>query len=306
MIQAPIPHQSATDAPAPKGWVVWVRNKFLAGLALAFPLIVTFWILQFVYNLLHGWSEGLLGYIAELTKEIAGREVISLTDPMVQRITSFVGFMIPLIVIVALGLMATNVIGVRVVAAVDKLLLRIPLIAIIYKTLKQVIDAFRGLGGGRQNFKRVVYIDYPMVGARILGFATGQFCDPTTGKAMTSVFVPTAPSPMTGLLIIVDSDKVTDAPITLEDAMKMILSGGLVAPTTSVPPMNQKPPTQTIEVQPDDESEPAKEAEPEREPVRLAELPRAEDFDSGDTEILAQAMGMEPRTRRWLPWKKKG
>ena len=88
--------------------------------------------------------------------------------------------------------------------------------------------------------------------------------------------------------------------------MKMILSGGLVAPTTSVPPMNQKPPTQTIEVQPDDESEPAKEAEPEREPVRLAELPRAEDFDSGDTEILAQAMGMEPRTRRWLPWKKKG
>jgi uncharacterized membrane protein len=306
MIPAPTAHHTAHDAASPRGWVVWVRNKFLAGLALAFPLIVTFWILQFVYGLLHGWSEGLLGYLAELTKEIAGREVIKLDAPIVQRITSFVGFMIPLIVVVALGLMATNVIGVRIVAAVDKLLMRIPLIAIIYKTLKQVIDAFRGIGGSRQNFKRVVFVDYPMVGARILGFATGQFCDPNTGKAMTSVFVPTAPSPMTGLLIIVDSDKVTDAPISLEDAMKMILSGGLVGPTITVPPLNQKLAVLDAEDQSDADAPPETGTRSAQEPKLPAGLPRAEDFDSGDTEILAQAMGLEPRTRRWLPWKKKG
>ncbi|MBK8093346.1 MAG: DUF502 domain-containing protein [Verrucomicrobiaceae bacterium] len=174
----------------PKGWVVWVRNKFIAGLAMAVPLIVTFWILQFVYNLLHGWSEGLLGYVAEMLKEIAGREVIRLDDPLVRRVTDFVGFMIPLVVIVALGIMATNVIGARIVNATDKLLLRVPFIAVIYKTLKQVIDSFRSFGA-RQNLKRVVYIDYPIPGTRMLGFATGQFCDPQSGKAMTSVLVPT-------------------------------------------------------------------------------------------------------------------
>ncbi len=285
------------DVPSPKGWVVWVRNKFLAGLALAVPLIVTFWILQFVYNLLHGWSEGLLGYVAELLKEIAGREVIKLDDPVVMRITAFVGFMFPLIVVLGLGLMATNVIGVRIVAAVDKLLLRIPFISIIYKTLKQVIDACSGLGGGgRQNLKRVVYVDYPITGARLLGFATGQFCDANSGKAMTTVVIPTVPSPLTSILLVVDSDKVTDAPITMEEAMKLILSGGLVAPQSSIPPLNKRLVAPAI-------AAPVK--VPEAEQALPMGLPRAEDFDSGDTEILSQAMHGEPRTRRWLPWKKK-
>jgi uncharacterized membrane protein len=272
-----------------------VRNKFLAGLALAAPLIVTFWILQFVYGLLHGWAEGLLGYVAEMTMEIAGREVINLEDPMVKRITAFVGFMIPLIVLAGLGVLATNFIGARIVAATDKLLLRVPMVAVIYKTLKQVIDAFRGFGG-RQNLKRVVYIEQGTSGVRMLGFATGQFTDTQSGKAMTCVLVPTSPSPMTAILLIVDSDKITDAPISIEDSMKMILSGGLVGPQTQVPPLNQKPVPQTAAPAPADEPE----------PVLPAGLPRAEDFDSGDTEILSAAMHVEPRTRRWLPWKKKG
>lgn len=293
MTPEPNPVSTTFDAPPPKGWVVWVRNKFLAGLALAAPLIVTFWILQFVYGLLHGWSEGLLGYVAELAEEIAGHPVIDLEDPLVKRVTAFAGFMLPLVVVAGLGVLATNVIGARIVTTTDKLLLRVPMVAVIYKTLKQVIDAFRGFGG-RQNVKRVVYIEQGG-GVRMLGFATGQFCDAQTGKAMTCVLVPTSPSPMTAILLIVDSDKITDAPISVEDSMKMILSGGLVGPQTTVPPLNQKP--NVSEAPPP----------PAAEPVMLPEdLPRAEDFDSGDTEILAAAMGVEPRTRRWLPWKKKG
>ena len=85
------PPETTFDAPATKTWVAWIRNKFLAGLALAAPLIVTFWILQFVYGLLHGWAEGLLGYVAQMTEEIAGKPVINLEDPMVKRITAFAG-----------------------------------------------------------------------------------------------------------------------------------------------------------------------------------------------------------------------
>ena len=291
--------EASFDAHATRTWVAWVRNKFLAGLALAAPLIVTFWILQFVYGLLHGWAEGLLGYVAQLTEEIAGRSMINLDDPMVKRITAFAGFMLPLVVVAGLGVLATNVIGARIVTATDKLLLRVPMVAVIYKTLKQVIDAFRGFGG-RQNVKRVVYIEQGG-GVRMLGFATGQFTDTQTGKAMTCVLVPTSPSPMTAILLIVDSDKVTDAPISVEDSMKMILSGGLVGPQMSVPPLNQRPATSEPEMKP-------KEEEKKTQPLLPVGLPRAEDFDSGDNEILAEALNVEPRTRRWLPglgWKKK-
>ena len=293
------------EAPATKTWVAWIRNKFLAGLALAAPLIVTFWILQFVYGLLHGWAEGLLGYVAEMAKEIIGHEVISLEDPLVKRITAFAGFMLPLVVIASLGVLATNVIGARAVHATDKLLLRVPMVAVIYKTLKQVIDAFRGFGA-KQNLKRVVYIEQGN-GVRMLGFATGQFTDTQTGKAMTCVLVPTSPSPMTAILLIVDTDKITDAGISMEDAMKLILSGGLVGPQQSVPPLNQKPSSIASAIP--ESQPPAPAPEPVvasiLEPTLPKGLPRAEDFDSGDTELLAAAMGAEPRSRRWLPWKKK-
>lgn len=285
--------QSA-EAHAPKGWGVWLRNKFLAGLALALPLIITFWILYSIYDLMHGWSKPVLAQLVSLVNELSDEPVLDIDDPKLENLTNFIGFLFSLIVILALGFMATNVIGVHFVTAVDKLLLRIPLVAVIYRPLKQVIDAFRGLGATKQNFKRVVFVDYPVAGMRMIGFATGQYCDPQSGKAQTCVLLPTAPSPMTGILVVVDSEKVSDAPITIEDAMKMIISGGLVVPINPVPPLNQKPLPESLPV-------------PEPAVDLPAGLPRAEDFDAGDTEILAQSLDIKSGKRwlRALPWKKR-
>ena len=286
------------DAHAPKGWGVWLRNKFLAGLALALPLIITFWILYSIYDLLHGWSKPVLAQVVNLVNELSDETVLNIEDPKLASLTNFIGFLFSVLAIIGLGFMATNVIGVHFVTAVDKLLLRIPLVAVIYRPLKQVIDAFRSLGGTKQNFKRVVYIDYPVPGMRMIGFATGQYCDPQNGKAMTCVLLPTAPSPMTGILLVVDSEKVSDAPITIEEAMKMIISGGLVVPLNAVVPLNQKP-----AVAPLPESVPV----PEPAYDLPVGLPRAEDFDAGDTEILAQSMEIKGGKRwlRALPWKKR-
>jgi uncharacterized membrane protein len=282
------------EAHAPKGWGVWLRNKFLAGLALALPLIITFWILYSIYDLMHGWSKPVLAQLVSLVNELSDEPLLDIDDPKLENLTNFIGFLFSLIVILALGFMATNVIGVHFVTAVDKLLLRIPLVAVIYRPLKQVIDAFRGLGATKQNFKRVVFVDYPVAGMRMIGFATGQYCDPQSGKAQTCVLLPTAPSPMTGILVVVDSEKVSDAPITIEDAMKMIISGGLVVPINPVPPLNQKPLPESLPV-------------PEPAVDLPAGLPRAEDFDAGDTEILAQSLDIKSGKRwlRALPWKKR-
>lgn len=286
---------SPEEAPLPKGWGVWMRNKFLAGLALALPLIITIWILYSVYVLMHGWSKPVLAQIVAIINELSDQPVVDINDPKLESLTNFICFLFSVLMIIGLGFMATNVIGGHIVTAVDKLLMRVPLVAIIYKPLKQVIDAFRSLGGTKQNFKRVVFVDYPVGGMRMIGFATGQYCDPQSGKAQTCVLLPTAPSPMTGILIVVDSEKVSDAPITIEEAMKMIISGGLVVPMNTVPPLNQRPVT------------PLPESLPIPEPELPAGLPRAEDFDAGDTEILAQSLEIQGG-RRWLralPWKKR-
>lgn len=300
--------------------MVWFRNKFLAGLALALPLVITFVILQFIYSLLHGWSEPIVKWFADLANEIAGRTVIGTEDPRFLMATRFIGVLIPIVALVALGFMATNFIGAHVVTAFDRLMLRIPFVSFIYKSLKQVIDSFKSLGGA-QNFKRVAYIDYPVPGMRLIAFVTGQFTDAQSGKAMTAVFVPTAPNPMTGLLLIVDSEKVTDAPLSIEDSMKLIFSGGLLVPKEGVAPLNQRPPMPVVEeslTAPAEESAltglPQAEVETEMMPV-LKALPRAEDFDSGDPDILADAERQAPQpsatssvTRRIasaLTWKRR-
>ena len=266
------PHPTPVAVPSPNGPVVWVRNKLFTGLAVAAPLILTYGILEFIYDKLHGWSMPLLHFMVDRTNEVyaasfaSGRTTnfIDVAGPGFKLFEDFIGAFIPLAVLIAMGAMASHVIGVRVVEVVDRLLLRIPFISFIYKSLKQVIDAFKGLGG-KQGFKRVVYVDYPSPGTWMLGFVTGQFYDRMRGKQMTCVFMPCAPSPMTGLLLVVENERISDAPMTMEEAMKMIFSGGLVGPDGAMPPPPSAqpvhPPTSTRDLP--------------------AGLPTADDFELG-------------------------
>lgn len=292
--------------PHPRSLLVWLRNKLLAGLAVALPLLITFWILQNGYHLLHGWSVPLLQFCADTVNDLAGRTLVDPTNPTYEHVVTFVGFLIPLLVFVFLGVMATNVLGVRVVSAMDKLLLSVPIVSFIYKSLKQVIDGFKGLGG-RQNFKRVVYVDYPAGEMKMLGFVTGQYLDPQQNKVLAAVFVPGALSPMTGLLLVVPIEQVTDAPLSVEDAMKLIFSGGLVVPGRLAAPASRPDIAAAAEAEADDIALPE---------VLPSGLPRAEDFDSGDPDILidseseaAELTRERSSARRrlfgTLPWRRK-
>jgi uncharacterized membrane protein len=284
---------------------VWLRNKFFAGLAIALPLLITFWIVNSGYHLLHGWSVPALDFIARLINDISGETVIDPASASYRHTVTFVGFLIPVLAFVALGVMATNVLGVRVVTAMDKLLMNVPIVSFIYKSLKQVIDGFKGLGG-KQNFKRVVYVDYPSGDMKMLGFVTGQYLDPQQNKILAAVFIPGALSPMTGLLLVVPIEQVTDAPLTVEDAMKLIFSGGLIVPTRLTSPAS-RPDIDPVEL-------PKILEKAMIEPPLPVGLPRAEDFDSGDPDIMStseregiQLLAARSPARRLLqamPWKR--
>jgi uncharacterized membrane protein len=300
---------SLPPAPAPRP-IAWLRNKFLAGLALVIPLLVTYWILKFIYDFLHDQSWPLLNGVAGVYNQTVGENLqIDVNGPGFARFTSFVGFLLPVLVVLGLGVLGTNVMGARLVGFMDQLLLRIPILSFIYKSLKQVIDAVKGLGGAK-GFKRVVYIDYPSPGMRMIGFATGQYFDKLVNKAVTCVFLPTAPSPMTGFVIVVDSEKVTDAPLSMEEAMKLIFSGGLVGP--------ENPPQVTSAPQPvmPKKKPAAPQPEGEPQPAEFVGLPTADDqpeFTRPDdepafpTEVVGGEEGLESAgktsrswTRLWL------
>ena len=145
--------------------------------------------------------------------------------------SNFVRFLIPVVLLFLIGFAVANRPGRKVLHWMNQAMERIPYLGFIYSALKQFVDALRNLGGDRK-FKSVAYVEYPSPGCRMLGFVTGNYHDAQTGKDVTTVFIPTSPNPMTGFVIIIDDERVHDSDMTLEEASKMILSAGLVAPAS--------------------------------------------------------------------------
>lgn len=190
-----------------------LRNKLFAGILAAIPLIITFYVLKIVYDVINNISAP---FLKKVGLDVAG-----------------LGFAVTLLMLMGLGFMATNVLGQRILQGVERLVLRIPLAATIYAGVKQIIDSVKSFNSGSQ-FKRVAYVEYPSPGCRLIGFVTGQYYDERLGQEMTSVVIPTAPNPMTGIVIVVESSKVTDSSLSIEEATKLVVSAGLVVPPRKV------------------------------------------------------------------------
>ena len=186
-----------------------LRNKLVAGVLVAIPLVVTIWVLNIAY-----------------------KSINNISAPFLRRMGldwPLLGFIVTLLLLLGLGLMATHVLGKKILSAFEQLLLRVPIVATVYGAVKQVIDSFNTYSNVG-TFKRVVYLEYPAPGCKLLGFSTGHFFDEVLGEEVTSVILPTSPNPMTGLLILVPSSRITVANMTLEQATKLIVSAGLVVP----------------------------------------------------------------------------
>ncbi len=197
---------SAADGRA---LLVALRNKLFAGIVAAIPLIVTFDVLKIAYGVIDDISAP---FLKKFGVDLPG-----------------LGFAVTVLMLMGLGFMATNVLGQRMLLAVEKLVLRVPLVATIYAGVKQVIDSVKAFNSGSQ-FKRVAYVEYPSPGCKLIGFVTGQYFDERLRLDMTSVVIPTAPNPMTGIVIVVESSRVIDSSLSIEEATKLVVSAGLVVP----------------------------------------------------------------------------
>ncbi|MGJ8722985.1 MAG: DUF502 domain-containing protein [Roseibacillus sp.] len=223
-----------------------IFSLLLAGLATVIPIVGTVVLLAWIYKALLAvgrtlffgifqaldWFRGIkyeedaLGRLVQV--EVEGAELKGWMLEL-NHLPQAIWFFVPIILLACVGLAVTNRPGQAVVNWVDGALTRIPFMGFFYSTIKQGVDAFRDMGGTRK-FKGVAWVEYPSPGCRLLGFVTGSFLDAKSGKEVTSVFIPTSPNPMTGFVVVVDEDRLESSELTVEEATKLLLSAGLVAP----------------------------------------------------------------------------
>ena len=191
-------------------WAFFKRIT-LAGLFAIVPLALTFYIIKII-----------IVFLDQLTAPIMAR--INLEIP------GF-GLILTLLIIFALGIFVTNVLGRRLFSWGERLISSIPLVKNIYNTLKQITNAFSG-ATQTENYQRVIYIQYPRKELWTISFVTSESVD-GSGEEYYHVFVPTTPNPTSGVFIIIPKKDAIEADLTIEEGLKAVISGGLLAPEKS-------------------------------------------------------------------------
>jgi uncharacterized membrane protein len=199
-----------------------LKNDLIAGLLVIIPLATTIWLTYTIAT----W---VIDFLTRVPKQLNPFDGL---HPILVNLLNFtVGLAVPLMSILFIGLMARNIAGRWLLEFGERLLQAIPLAGAIYKTLKQLLETLLRDTNGK--FRRVVLVEYPRPGIWSLGFVTGAIGTEVQShfpNDMLSVFIPTTPNPTTGWYAIVPEADVITLSMPIEDAFKIIISGGIVSP----------------------------------------------------------------------------
>ena len=190
-----------------------ISNNILAGILSLIPIYVTFWILKNLFILFSYPG-------AKIINNIIGKNKIT-------YLPEISGFFLTVIFLFFIGLFVKNLLGKQIINYFERILHRIPIVSMIYKTIKQITS---NLGDpNKQSFKKVVIIQYPRKGLWTLAMVTGESVD-GNGNPYYHIFVPTTPNPTSGFMLYTLKEDVIDCNINVEEGLKIIISGGMIAP----------------------------------------------------------------------------
>jgi uncharacterized membrane protein len=185
-----------------------LRRQFITGVLVSIPhgatVIILIWIFNSIDNLLQPLITTIWGHT------IPG-----------------VGFGVTVVLIYLVGVLASNVLGKRLIHHGDSLLKRIPIFNQIYSGIKQIVDSFSSLD--KNTFMQVVLVEFPRKGMRTLAFVTNETTD-KSGQKLVNVLIPNSPNPMSGFMEIVKAEEVIRTKIPVDLALKMIVSAGRMIP----------------------------------------------------------------------------
>jgi uncharacterized membrane protein len=193
-----------------------LQRYFLAGLLVFLPLVITLWFL--------GWVVGLLdGLLDVLPAGLHPNTYLPFAIPGLGAIVT-VGL------ILFLGVLTRGVATRRFLAAWDSLLVQIPIFRGVYIAVQKLVQTFLGQS---QVGRQVVMIEYPRKGVYTIGFAMGRAwseLEKNNEVPLVNVFIPTTPNPTSGFYLLVPANEVSPLDMSMEEALKLITSGGLITP----------------------------------------------------------------------------
>lgn len=201
-----------------------VRRYLITGVLIFFPIWLTWIVVKVVFGALSTVSAPFVRPLFNSLQAHIGW--LGLT-----WLQSLVSAALTLLFLYLLGYIGSRVIGIRLLDALDRLIARIPLVQNVYGGAKKLLQVLQTKPDKTQ---RVVFIDFPHKGMKVVGLVTRLLTDPATGRDMAAVYVPTTPNPTSGYLEIVPVEDLQPADMSLDEAMSFIISGGAIAPARFV------------------------------------------------------------------------
>ncbi|MCB1057668.1 MAG: DUF502 domain-containing protein [Acidobacteria bacterium] len=195
-------------------WMVQLRRTLITGLLILAPVALTIYVLVLLFQIMDGMFAWAVQHSLGLDRRLPG-----------------VGILLTLMVVLVLGWLSSNVFGRRLIVLFEKILARIPVAKTVYASTKGIVEAVSQ--SQTEAFKRVVMIEYPRRGLFSIAFVTSNArwgdLHPETSDLLL-VFLPTTPNPTSGYLLLVPREQATDLPITIEEGVRMVISGGILMP----------------------------------------------------------------------------
>ena len=183
------------------------RSKLFAGVATLLPLYLTFFVIKFLFVALEEMSDPIL---KRFNLDIPG-----------------LGIILTVLLIYILGFLVTNFLGRKIFNLGERIVKKVPIVNMIYTTLKQITDTFTK--GSTDAFEGAVYIQYPRQGLWTMAFISGE-SKTKDGVPYYHLFVPTTPNPTSGFFLMIPQADTVATGMSVEDGLKTIISGGLLAP----------------------------------------------------------------------------
>ena len=218
---------SSSDArqasPATRVWR-HIRNRMIEGLLVVLPILITFWIVRWLYSVVDRNAIHPLGALVLLkTRLVADNE--ELPDWFENYGAPLVGGIVALLIIYCCGALAHS----RVRRMVDDVLLRVPVVSGLYDAVRSVFQAFNR-SGEKQAPQRIVLVPFPHPGMRLPAIVTSTSHDIRTKKVVLCVYVPQSPLPTSGFFLMIPEEEVTELNWDVQQTLQAIISGGLTAP----------------------------------------------------------------------------
>jgi uncharacterized membrane protein len=273
--------QMEVEAKKPEGFVDSYKRVFLSGLATILPTILTFWVLTGGYSFIDrnaatpindflkdyailGTDEGLrfAKWFWDLPLELPSpREKHSNRTPaeveedekrteayqevIYARFPIWLGFVLAVGLIFVLGFFIASFIGRTIWGLLEGWILKIPIVRSVYPSAKQMVDFLLSKDDANSQFNSVVAIEYPKNGQWTLGFVTGEGRPEVRereGKEMVTIFIPFAPTPISGFVVFVNKADCIEVDMTVDEAFKFYISGGVIGSVGGPIPMQNPEP----------------------------------------------------------------